>query len=872
MIRAEYNRFLQTLNNPSVSEPVRRVANLVATYLEELLPLNTYQGQRVKRIVALSQEHWETISPEIQANPSNLEEQTAKFSQLKCMTVGPFRGFAREEVFDLESRIVLIYGPNGTGKSSFCEALEYGLMGNVIEAENKRFRDQNEYLKNAYVNHFSKPSIYGNDATGNEIAITPNETAYRFCFVEKNRIDNFSRIAAQSPAKQTELISTLFGLETFSEFVRNFTAEIDDKYIDIVGRNATLLANKQQTLTGSEQQIKSCTSDLQAIAAQELRLANQYREGTTFRQMTLELNGDDETPGVIERLETELHQPNAITTNLTIEDLETLRISITTTIHDLTGKQQELHAASLEVSFKQLYEAVSQLNQTNPSVCPACKTPLEAVAVNPYTHASQELQKLKRLSSIQQDAEFLQQSSRQYLFQLSQIINKCLNYYPQNNPLYLYGIDDNGQPSIEWWVSLNYKSADGYTPWEHLFSQIQHIEDNDKKIAKATQEKSNKQSELNRLREFTRQITVLQTQRQTAEAAITSAQRTIENFQNENAQLIADVDTEKNVISRNQEITSAYVEFVRKLNDYTNNLPAQLVANLGDIVVLLYNAFNRNDSHSEQLEKVELPLTQNQRLKIAFCNNPKKSYDALHILSEGHIRCLGLAILLAKNLEVNAPVLIFDDPVNAIDGDHRESIRRTLFDDHYFSNKQILLTCHGEEFFKDIQNLLPAQEASQTKLFSFLPRVQEQHIRVDFNCAPRNYILAAREHINRNEVREALSKSRQALESLAKGKVWSYVSKNGDGNLSLKLRSPSSPIELRNLTEQLKSKIGKPEFSASNKEAVLLPLSNLLGNNNSREWRYLNKGTHDENDRAEFDRHTVEGIVLALEQIDEAMQ
>ncbi|MGF3860388.1 AAA family ATPase [Salmonella enterica] len=39
---------------------------------------------------------------------------------------------------------MLIYGPNGTGKSSFCEALEYTLLGNVAEAESKRFRNQNE--------------------------------------------------------------------------------------------------------------------------------------------------------------------------------------------------------------------------------------------------------------------------------------------------------------------------------------------------------------------------------------------------------------------------------------------------------------------------------------------------------------------------------------------------------------------------------------------------------------------------------------------------------------------------------------------------------------------------------------------------------
>lgn len=66
------------------------------------------------------------------------------------------------------------------------------------------------------------------------------------------------------------------------------------------------------------------------------------------------------------------------------------------------------------------------------------------------------------------------------------------------------------------------------------------------------------------------------------------------------------------------------------------------------------------------------------------------------------------------------------------------------------------------------------------------------------------------------------------MESLTKGKIWRYVSRYGDGNLSLKLRGASAPIELRNLSEQLKSKIGKPEFSDQNKSTVLVPLSTLI--------------------------------------------
>jgi hypothetical protein len=86
------------------------------------------------------------------------------------------------------------------------------------------------------------------------------------------------------------------------------------------------------------------------------------------------------------------------------------------------------------------------------------------------------------------------------------------------------------------------------------------------------------------------------------------------------------------------------------------------------------------------------------------------------------------------------------------------------------------------------------------------------------------------------------------------------------------LRSAKAPIELRNLTEQLKNKINKDTFGDLKKAAILSPLNTLLGiNGESREWRYLNKGTHDEKERAEFDTHTVETIVSSLEQLDTAL-
>lgn len=303
MIQAEYLRFLQTLNTAAVPPEIRKLANLVLANLDGLAPLGTYQGQRIKRMVALAQAHWDTLSAVIQPLPEQVAEQTSSITQIKSLTVGPFRGFSRQEVFDLDSRLVLIYGPNGTGKSSFCEALEYGLLGNVAEAESKRFRNQREYLKNVYVNRFVAPVITGLNDQGQELPIDSKEELYRFCFVEKNRIDSFSRIAAQAPAKQTELISTLFGLDSFNEFVRNFTTEIDARYIDLTGVKTTQLVQKRQSLAGYQQQLVTNNADLKTLDTEEHALANQYREGCSFSQMVIEINGGVQNSGEIRRIE-----------------------------------------------------------------------------------------------------------------------------------------------------------------------------------------------------------------------------------------------------------------------------------------------------------------------------------------------------------------------------------------------------------------------------------------------------------------------------------------------------------------------------------------------------------------------------------------
>nr|UVN18191.1 hypothetical protein pPsy0462b_00046 [Pseudomonas syringae] len=51
-------------------------------------------------------------------------------------------------------------------------------------------------------------------------------------------------------------------------------------------------------------------------------------------------------------------------------------------------------------------------------------------------------------------------------------------------------------------------------------------------------------------------------------------------------------------------------------------------------------------------------MTGEGRIGLSFRGQQNVLVDALQILSEGHVRCLGLAILLAKALKIVAPVYL----------------------------------------------------------------------------------------------------------------------------------------------------------------------------------------------------------------------
>lgn len=510
-------------------------------------------------------------------------------------------------------------------------------------------------------------------------------------------------------------------------------------------------------------------------------------------------------------------------------------------------------------------------------ISPACKTPLTKVAKNPYELSQVELAKLGHLAQLEQERDQLKIEFSEAVKSVYQMLKTCIEEIGINideNSLKLCLVEDTTKLDWDWWEKLDPGSDEMTSHWWLLKDQVQKLQQRDSETKKINKEREDKQARLANLRRIEKQVIRLKAERRTLEDGSEKAKTAIETFGKDNKALIEAAEVEKIIIATNQQIATGYRKFVDMLFEYKENLPSKLVADLSDLVVDLYNAFNRNDASKDQLAGIKLPLATGQRIEIAYQTDPDKYFDALHILSEGHIRCIGLAILLAKNLKERTSLLIFDDPINAIDDEHRSAIRETLFKDDYFTEKQIILACHGEEFFKDTHQSIGKKAAKESESYIFSPQMDENHVQVISLKRPKNYVLAAIEFHKQAEYRDSLMYSRRALEHLCE-KAWFHYAKNcdkADSLISVSRRHPNAPWDLRNLAENLKAKMNRSKAEIPNKNEIVGAFGTLLGvSGQDPHWLYLNKGTHEESDREEFDPVVVGSIVSSLGQLDDAL-
>jgi hypothetical protein len=442
--KRDFERFVAWLHQPENQAPpdVRRLANLALANFDELALTSRQHNQRSICLVR----HARTSLAQTPDGPPDIQgvvdTDARTWRRLRHLTLGPFRGFRTPEPFDLQKRVILFFGPNGSGKTSFCEGLEYALLGAVEEADTRRI-DARTYLANVHAGRFETPILRATDHQNREVPVAPSADSYRFCFIEKNRIDAFSRIAARPPGQRTELIATLFGMDKFNEFVGHFNESIDQQLI-LTGVKQLTLTARRNTLAVDQATVNGEAQELLDLTNEEAALALTHSEGMTYTGLKA-LIGTAEAPGRLQKLEGILNAVPPASIGLTRQGLLDSFEAARESHEELVGINTKLEARSSQVSFKDLYTAVLALQATEGDHCPACDTPLAGqvhVSVNPYEKATAGLAQLRELSELQEERETVQTkiatASRELRRQLATLAAFVAAHQEQETPVGRY--------------------------------------------------------------------------------------------------------------------------------------------------------------------------------------------------------------------------------------------------------------------------------------------------------------------------------------------------------------------------------------------------------------------------------------------------
>ncbi|EII2405539.1 AAA family ATPase, partial [Vibrio parahaemolyticus] len=148
---------------------------------------------------------------------------------LKSIQVKNFRGFSslndndEGTLIPFSKGVNVFFAPNGGGKTSLCEAIEYSLTNNVKEASRR-----NTPLK-SYIKNGGAPSINCKLVNGT-VSQSP---FWNSCFIDRNRLQEFSLLGSKDTnVRQADVLATLFELEEIDDIVNGMVKPASFKAIE----------------------------------------------------------------------------------------------------------------------------------------------------------------------------------------------------------------------------------------------------------------------------------------------------------------------------------------------------------------------------------------------------------------------------------------------------------------------------------------------------------------------------------------------------------------------------------------------------------------------------------------------------------------
>lgn len=856
----EFLSWVDTLEIEQLSEHEITMLSILISNFEEVASVGTASGQRAK---LLSQKITELNQVTVKDLPQyEINEMSASgIKRIESLDVEKFRGFGAIQSFTFDKQYTFFHGPNGSGKTSFCEALEYCILGTIEEATARNIATE-KFIVHAGEKKAYKPTLKCKFSSGEIDKCQPDYSKYRFGFIEKNRIDGFSHISAATAKAQTERLAALFGLSEFQEFVKGFTSADgfgNDKYIKVNAVIQTEYEKENGILGSIEVQVKEAEEKLKTEKEELELLINALNNPEIKTVDNVEKYFMDPNNGLITKYLLDADKNKWVV--IKNDTLDLLASDLTVFIgyyEDILKSNSEILSDVGAVNLVTLFNAIAKLNADEYDKCPVCNTPLTAVKVNPFENAKEEL---KKLEQIEQAKNTVRGNAKKIIDNYERIFTS-IESIKQANVLGVinYSLFENRKFQQKDVESLAPEIISVFDELKKLKANLvsedtaQIVEEYNTKAANHNKQYDEKLDTAQKeYKEIVGKNGSVGEKQNRYNALIKSAKDTKAKVE----ALKKKVDCEKVEIEFNKKMVEAYESIVEKLSTYVATLPTALAQNLSEKALGYYNCINEDDADFELIKELHLPLAANEKITIEMEDGV--SQDALLILSEGHVKILGLSILLAKAVSEGIPFLIFDDIVNSVDDDHRDGVAKLLITHTDFANTQMILTCHGEMFVSMLEGYVSNSNSMTRYMFLPADTLNERGVFIKYQD-PSIPLEVAKKKYEENQLKDSAMSCRRAVECIT-GKLWKKLSPC-IGGISVKLRNLQGQPDLFSITSALYDHTkGKYIQDA---EEINEDLKKLM---EASSWSKLNKGTHEDRSIPEFTRGDVKQLLELVEKL-----
>lgn len=590
----EFTGFVKVASADVTDDYEKKLINLILDHFDEVVECGTAQGKRGQLLNDLIQSEGASVSASLPLSKSGHSPKTYPFSRLKSLDIADFRGFSHEETIQLDKNYTFVYGPNGSGKSSFCEAIEYALLGYIDEAIARRI-DIGEYISNTFTGTKRPPILRAVNDVGDEVEVAANPSLYNFCFIEKNRIEDFGRISANTPDAKQNLLAAVFGLSEFNDFVGNFTRNIRN-YVDTVGRKTQELEGKSRGLQVHRDNLKAAQENLKALEIKKSEDATESGLSLSFDELEPYIQGTDKKEGRLNTLDRllaeEALRPISNISSANIDEKVQQIVEIARKAREWLERYRSMRD---RVCFRRLYEMASELEAYSDAKCPLCETPIAQTVVNPFENAKNRLLELADIARLEADIESFTSDLRRRLVELGKYLvirrGACVTIaveYPGpdlNADVDVLGtdlptlIDFAESTASQWHASRERQNAIDL-----------HIDKHNEKAKSQTADRQSLDQERKKLIELSRRITEIKTETASEQKAVERCENAISEFNTTNASLIKEAEAEASVVQQNQRFVQAYSTFWDRLTDYKDALPTRHLEELNALTLEIYNS------------------------------------------------------------------------------------------------------------------------------------------------------------------------------------------------------------------------------------------------------------------------------------------